>query len=664
MDNLTDMGLLREYADRRCESAFAVLVSRYVNLVYSAALRKAVNPSAAEEITQAVFVILAKKAGRIPKQTILSGWLYQTARFTAASFLKSEARRARREQEAYMQTDLRSASDETWQRLAPLLEDAMGQLDERERAAVVLRFFEEKSFAEVAAAAGVSENAAQKRVARALENLRGHFSQRGVSSTTSNIAAAISAHSVHAAPAALAKSVAAVAVAQGTACGGSTLTLIKGALKIMAWTKAKMAIVAGVAVVLAAGTATVVLETEVLASREPSYNGRSLTEWQADLGDSLSQKGPKQIAAEEALRHMGTSALSCLLNDLTFDPKLRRHHIHTIRPDKRTADQRAGQAVRAFEVLGPLAKPAIPELARLLEQNPGYVPLALAGIGRDALPQLKQALTSSNFFVRDNTAAGLANAIFAERIAPADAEGVIPLAAKNLAYTDSNTLFEVNTRFRAADLIRAIRLDPDISVPALLGGLQDSHVTVATQCAEALGCFGPEAHAATSALIKTVASTNSQLSSAACSALSFIDPDALVRNVFPETVALTSNGNPVVRVQTVQTLGRIGPTASEAVQALIVRLKDSDEVVRMVSAQSLGLVAQHSDQAVPALTRALGDSSQVVRVESVNALGKFGSSARDAVAALLEVAKADAGLQGNVRMALESIDHNAAATLK
>ena len=146
LENLTDMGLLREYADRRCESAFAVLVSRYVNLVYSAALRKAGNPSAAEEITQAVFVILAKKAGRIPKQTILSGWLYQTARFTAASFLKSEARRARREQEAYMQTDLRSTSDETWQRLAPLLEDAMGQLDERERAAVVLRFFEGEEF--------------------------------------------------------------------------------------------------------------------------------------------------------------------------------------------------------------------------------------------------------------------------------------------------------------------------------------------------------------------------------------------------------------------------------------------------------------------------------------------------------------------------------------
>jgi RNA polymerase sigma factor (sigma-70 family) len=142
MDDATDMDLLRQYADRNSETAFAALVSRHLNLVYSAALRKTGNPAAAEEITQAVFVILAQKAGHIPDETILPGWLYQTARLTAASFLKSEARRARREQEAYMQTELRAtAPDETWEQLAPLLEDAMGQLGEKERAAVVLRFF-------------------------------------------------------------------------------------------------------------------------------------------------------------------------------------------------------------------------------------------------------------------------------------------------------------------------------------------------------------------------------------------------------------------------------------------------------------------------------------------------------------------------------------------
>ena len=149
----------------------------------------------------------------------------------------------------------------TWEQLAPLLEDAMGQLGDKDRAAVVMRFFGGKSFAEVAAAAGVSENAAKKRVGHALEKLHRYFSKRGVSSTTAIIAGAISANSVQAAPVALAKSVTAVALAKGAAASSSTLTLIKGALKIMAWTKAKTAIVAVAAIILATGTTTVIVKT-------------------------------------------------------------------------------------------------------------------------------------------------------------------------------------------------------------------------------------------------------------------------------------------------------------------------------------------------------------------------------------------------------------------
>ena len=165
MHDTTDMDLLRQYADGNSDAAFAALVSRHVDLVFSAALRKTGNLHAAEEITQAVFIILAQKAGRIVDKTILPGWLYQTARLTASSFLRRETRRVRREQEAFMQTEPQTAApDETWEQLAPLLEDAMGQLGDQDRAAVVLRFFGGKSFAEVAAAAGVSENAAKKRV--------------------------------------------------------------------------------------------------------------------------------------------------------------------------------------------------------------------------------------------------------------------------------------------------------------------------------------------------------------------------------------------------------------------------------------------------------------------------------------------------------------------
>jgi uncharacterized protein (TIGR03435 family) len=261
MDENSDMDLLRQYADNQSESAFASLVSRHMNLVYSAALRKTGNPHVAEEITQVVFVILAQKAERIPTKTVLAGWLYQTARLTASSFLKLEARRARREQETYMQNELgATAPDETWKQLAPLLEDAMGYLGERERAAVVGRYYAGQSLAELAMASGITENAAKKRIHRALEKLHRYFAKRGVASTAATIAGAISVNSVQAAPAALANAVTAVALGKGATASGSTLTLIKGALKLMAWTKAKTAIVAGVVVLLAAGTTPLVIK--------------------------------------------------------------------------------------------------------------------------------------------------------------------------------------------------------------------------------------------------------------------------------------------------------------------------------------------------------------------------------------------------------------------
>jgi RNA polymerase sigma factor (sigma-70 family) len=221
-----DAELLRQYAEQDSESAFAALVTRHVNLVYSAAVRKTHNPHAAEEITQAVFIILARKARALRRETVLSGWLYQTARLTAANFLRNEIRRVRREQESYMQ----SLSNETgaWPQIEPLLDDAMGGLNEKERNAVVLRFFEGKSFQEIGAAFGGSENAAKKRVIRGLEKLRKFFAKRGVDSTAATIAETISAHSIQVAPVALAKSVTAVAIVKGATASVSTLTLIKG----------------------------------------------------------------------------------------------------------------------------------------------------------------------------------------------------------------------------------------------------------------------------------------------------------------------------------------------------------------------------------------------------------------------------------------------------
>jgi RNA polymerase sigma factor (sigma-70 family) len=146
MRDVPDAGLLEQFVQSESEAAFAALVERHVNLVYSTALRHTANPHHAQEITQAVFIILARKARTLPRRIVLSGWLYHTARLTAANFQRAEWRRVRREQEAYMQSTLEDHPMETaWQDLSPLLDEAMARLGPTDRDALVLRYFENKS---------------------------------------------------------------------------------------------------------------------------------------------------------------------------------------------------------------------------------------------------------------------------------------------------------------------------------------------------------------------------------------------------------------------------------------------------------------------------------------------------------------------------------------
>ena len=238
MSDMNDMALIQEYADRGSETAFAELVHRHINLVYSVALRFTGNAQDTQDVTQAVFIILAQKAASLRQRTTLTGWLYETTRFTARQLLRTRARRQAREQEHYMESTLNDAhTDSVWQQLAPLLEEAMTQLSEKERTLIALRFFERKSAGETAALLGIQDTAARKRVERAVEKLRGYFTKRGVTLTAVALTAAISANSVQAAPAGIIKTISVVAAAKGAAAGGSTLALVKGVLKIMWWSK-------------------------------------------------------------------------------------------------------------------------------------------------------------------------------------------------------------------------------------------------------------------------------------------------------------------------------------------------------------------------------------------------------------------------------------------
>jgi uncharacterized protein (TIGR03435 family) len=279
MQELDDITLLAEYVKHDSHAAFAELVNRHINKVYSVALRQTRNPSQAEEITQAVFVILAKKAPTLGKNVFLTGWLYHTARLTAVSYIRSEIRRARREEEAHMQRLANETEPESnpWPQIAPLLDTAIADLSEKDRRALLLRFFDGKSMKEVGTALGGTEDAAKMRVNRAVEKLRHFFTKRGIALSTAALTTVLAANSVQAAPATLATAATALAVAKGVAANTSTVTLIQGAMKLMAFAKAKTAVIIGATALLTVGTTAIVVSqittptpTAIVAS-EPSW---------------------------------------------------------------------------------------------------------------------------------------------------------------------------------------------------------------------------------------------------------------------------------------------------------------------------------------------------------------------------------------------------------
>ncbi len=269
-----DVDLLATYADTLEEAAFAAFVARRIDGVYAVALRRlAGDAHLAEEVTQSVFTAVATNARRLARHPDLTGWLYITARHMAANAVRAERRRKARETKAHVMATLSASEPIDWTRVAPILDDAIEQLGPIDRTAVILRFIEQRAYAEIGAALKLSEDAARMRIDRALDKLRQILEGRGVASTTAALAAALANQALGAAPAHLAGAVTNAAVAAGSV---SAVSANFNTLVVM--TKMKIAIT-GFAAVIAALLAI----REVRAGRELEAEARQLQRQETKL---------------------------------------------------------------------------------------------------------------------------------------------------------------------------------------------------------------------------------------------------------------------------------------------------------------------------------------------------------------------------------------------
>jgi RNA polymerase sigma factor (sigma-70 family) len=294
-----DMALVQEYAQDNSEQAFATLVSRHINLVYSVALRQVRDPHLAEEVAQAVFILLARKGKSLSPKTILSGWLCRTARYVSANTLSIQRRRQFREQEAHMESILNEPEPGAWNQIAPLLDEALNCLGEKEHDAVVLRFFDGKELKQVGAAMGTTEDAARMRVNRGVEKLRVFFTKKGVTLSATTITGAVAANSVQAAPAGLAAAITAAALS------GTTITTaaVIAATKAIAMTTLQKTVITAV---FAAAVGTGI------------YEARQATNIRAELQALQQQKAPLTEQTEQLQRERddATNRLGTLTDEI------------------------------------------------------------------------------------------------------------------------------------------------------------------------------------------------------------------------------------------------------------------------------------------------------------------------------------------------------------
>ncbi len=381
MNAPSDAQLLQAYAEGHSESAFAELVQRHLDLVHSAAVRMVCDSHLAEDVTQRVFVALAKNAAQLTDRPVLSGWLHRTAQNIAAQTVRTDVRRRAREQEAAAMNELPATGPEvTWEAVAPHLDAALGELNETDRDAVLLRYFEKKSAQEMADIFGISDDAAQKRVSRAVERLREFFSKQNVKIGAGGLAVLISANAVQSAPIGLAAAISTAALA-GTAVSTSAFI---ATTKVIAMTTLQKTVITAA---LAAAVGTGIFEARQAAQLRNQV--QTLQQHQATLAGQIRELQQERDDATNRLTSLETenqqlqwnqnesellklrAEITRLQNRLTPDSTASSASISTNSPEmelRQRGIQIAQQANLEFEVEGRLLM-----LKQHLHLNPDQV---------------------------------------------------------------------------------------------------------------------------------------------------------------------------------------------------------------------------------------------------------------------------------------------------
>ena len=705
MMDMEDSELLREFAERGSDAAFTTLVQRYADLVYSTALRQLRDPDLSQEVAQTVFCLLARKARSLCNRTALVGWFYRAACFAAADVLRTERRRRERERKAAQMEIQATDTDTAWEQLSPLLDEAINQLGEKDRLAVLLRFFQRKPMREVGQALGISEDAAKMRVARSVEKLRGFFAKNGVACPAGIIAAVLSEKAIQAAPIGFAQSLGVGAKIK--AAGAVTFSsLIINTLKFMAKLNMKTVTVAGIGLLVALNIGLYVSNRsprQVLKKTSGQVNSRKTLATTGSIDASQPNAGKLGSAATDPAIAVALENLRAVLHE----PWKTRHRpdqkirdaLAQLGSDRKAAlpvllkilkagsDQALWSASFALQQLGPDAREALPGFIELLRTNPNRLGrlddddihklFNALHPGVELIPDLMDMMRQPDFGGRGGVAGLIATLVQnnpgSEAIYRNDLAAFLQDAHPDVRFSTACAL----TRFPGlketgviSELINALKVDalrdphyyepvfdPQSNTTTYRRETQFGDDFLRSQAVNGLKACGQDAKSAVAALEELAGNTsNSELRKSALAAIGTIDPEKrLATPEIDQILTARETGQSLVQ--------KIG-TGQASFEDLLQGLR-YPESVSAASQAIAKLEPEAIARALPSLRSALTtlgayDTIQVIKQsdpqflvvalktphdaathDAADALGDLGTEARFALPALYEAIERD-----------------------